>query len=442
MPKTKKRTKTNLVRDENGKGSFREKAYTRKDGSVCRFWTGYLPASDKKRITGTGATPFEAMARAKAKVELYEQKLRPGQGVQVPTAAEIPRVTLADFIETVHFKSLLKNRRKESSMRRYRDMARHICSYVPEEGGLPLGERPIADVKFALLEEFMDEFRNRPRQIESDGDNYAADVRTFLKAVYVRAYNHEVVARNYAASLPVVPRPSKRHLEVTDSDIRTLFHTTSNPSVKAFILLVYEGLTISEALGVMADQIEGNKVHVRRQVTRVENPKFDPSKPVHSRTNPYQIAALTNSLKRKGRQRTIHLTDETMRYLMASLDKAKTVKVLCDGNEISVQPVIPSRNGGIWQAHHFRATWQKLCKKAGVKMKVHDFRALLTRDEFASGSPLYELSKQLGHADTQTTEQSYLRLASTDTPNLAVSLKRADRFIQEVAGASLDPPSS
>jgi hypothetical protein len=249
MPKTKKRTKTNLVRDENGKGSFREKAYTRKDGSVCRFWTGYLPASDKKRITGTGATPFEAMARAKAKVELYEQKLRPGQGVQVPTAAEIPRVTLADFIETVHFKSLLKNRRKESSMRRYRDMARHICSYVPEEGGLPLGERPIADVKFALLEEFMDEFRNRPRQIESDGDNYAADVRTFLKAVYVRAYNHEVVARNYAASLPVVPRPSKRHLEVTDSDIRTLFHTTSNPSVKASILLVYEGLTISEALG-------------------------------------------------------------------------------------------------------------------------------------------------------------------------------------------------
>lgn len=440
MPKTKKRTKTNLVRDENGKGSFREKAYTRKDGSVCRFWTGYLPASDKKRITGTGATPFEAMARAKAKVELYEQKLRPGQGVQVPTAAEIPRVTLADFIETVHFKSLLKNRRKESSMRRYRDMARHICSYVPEEGGLPLGERPIADVKYALLEQFMDEFRNRPRQIESDGDNYAADIRTFLKAVYTRAYNHEVVARNYAASLPVVPRPSKKHLEVKDSDIRKLFHMTSNPSVKAFILLVYEGLTISEALGVMADQIEGNKIRVRRQVTRVSNPIFDPSKPVHPRTNPRLIAALTSSLKRKGRQRTIHLTDETMRYLMASLDKAKTVKVLCDGNEISVQPVIPSRNGGIWQAHHFRATWQKLCKKAGVKMKVHDFRALLTRDEFASGTPLYELSKQLGHADTQTTEQSYLRLASTDTPNLAVSVKRADRFIQKIAVPSSDNP--
>jgi integrase len=75
-------------------------------------------------------------------------------------------------------------------------------------------------------------------------------------------------------------------------------------------------------------------------------------------------------------------------------------------------------------------------------MKVHDFRALLTRDEYASGTPLYELSKQLGHADTQTTEQSYLRLASTDTPNLMVSVKRADRFIQEVAGSSLDPPTS
>lgn len=442
MPKHRKTHENNFVRDQNGRGSFREKAYTRKDGSVCRFWTGYLPASDKKRITGTGATPFEAMAKAKAKVELYELKLKPGQGFQTPAAVEVARITLADFIETVHFKSLLKNRRKESSMRRYRDMARHICSFVPEEGGLPLGERPIAEVKYALLEEFMDEFRNRPRKVESDGDNYGADVRTFLKAVYTRAYNHEVVARNYAASLPVVPRPSKKHLEVRDSDIRKLFQSATNPSARAFLLLVYEGLTISEALGVMADQIEGNKIHIRRQVTRVSNPNFDASKPEHPRTNPRQIAALTGSLKRKGRERTIHLTDETMRILMASLDKAKTVKAFCDGKEISVQPVIPSRNGGIWQAHHFRATWNKLCEKAGVKMKVHDFRALLTRDEYATGTPLYELSKQLGHADTQTTEQSYLRLASTDTPNLMVSVKRADRFIQEVAGSSLDPPTS
>jgi integrase len=177
-------------------------------------------------------------------------------------------------------------------------------------------------------------------------------------------------------------------------------------------------------------------------VTRVTNPNFDPSKPIHPRTNPRLIAALTGSLKRKGRERTIHLTDETMRYIMASLDRAKSVPALCDGKEISVQPVIPSRSGGIWQAHHFRATWRKLCQKAGVKMKVHDFRALLTRDEYASGTPLYELSKQLGHADTQTTEQSYLRLASTDAPNLMVSVKRADRFIQEVARTSLDPPTS
>lgn len=442
MPKNRKAHENNFVRDENGRGSFGEKAYTRKDGSVRRFWTGYLPASDNTRITGTGATPFEAMAKAKAKVELYEQKLKPGKGVQTPAAGEVPRITLSEFVESIYFKSLRKNRRKESSMRRYRDMARHVCSFVPEEGGLPLGERPIADVKYTLLEGFMDEFRNRKRRVESDGDSYAADIRTFLKAVYNNAFNHEVVARNYAASLPVVPKPSKKYLDVKDSDIRQLFHATSNPCIKAFILLVYEGLTISEALGVMADQIEGNKIHIRRQVARVTNPNFDPSMPEHPRTNPRQIAALTGFLKRKGRERTIHLTDEAMRYLMASLDKAKIVKVLCDGKEISVQPVIPSRNGGIWQAHHFRATWNKLCEKAGVKMKVHDFRALLTRDEYAAGTPLYELSKQLGHADTQTTEQSYLRLASTDTPNLMVSVKRADRFIQEVAGSSLDPPTS
>lgn len=439
MPKRKKTHENNLVRGPNGKGSFRERPHKRKDGSQCLRWSGYIPAYGK-RFSGSGSTIFEAAAEAQKKIDLYENGLKTHTSPSQPVEDHREKTTLSEFIESVHFKSLQKNRRKESSMRRYRDMARHICSYVPEKGGLPLGERPIADVKYALLEEFMDEFRNRPRQVESDGDNYAADVRTFLKAVYTRAYNHEVVARNYAASLPVVPRPSKKHLEVKDSDIRKLFQATSSPSVKAFILLVYEALTISEALGVMADQIEGNKVHIRRQVTRVPNPNFDPSKPVHPRTNPRLIAALTGSLKRKGRERTIHLTDETMRYLMSSLDKAKTVKVLCDGKEISVQPVIPSRNGGIWQAHHFRATWKKLCEKAGVKMKVHDFRALLTRDEYAAGTPLYELSQQLGHADTQTTEQSYLRLASTDTPNLMVSVKRADRFIQEVAGRDNNDP--
>lgn len=440
MPKRKKTHENNLVRGPNGKGSFRERPHLRKDGSQCLRWSGYIPAHGK-RFPGSGATIFEAAAEAQRKIAVYENGLKAHVAQSQPVEDHGEKITLSEFIETIHFKSLLKNRRKESSMRRYRDMARHVCSFVPEKGGLPLGQRPMKDVKYALLEEFMDTFRNRPRESDTDGDNYAADVRTFLKAVYKRAYNHEVVARNYAESLSVIPRPPKRQLDVKDSDIRKLFQSTSNSSVKAFLVLVYEGLTISEALGVGADQIEGNKVHVRRQVTRVKNPNFDPSKPVHPRTNPRQIAALTSSLKRKGRQRTIHLTDETMRYLMASLDKAKTVKVLCDGKEISFQPVIPSRQGGIWQAHHFRATWQKLCKKAGVKMKVHDFRALLTRDEYASGTPLYELSKQLGHADTQTTEQSYLRLASTDTPNLAVSVKRADRFIQEVAGASLDPPN-
>jgi integrase len=330
MPKRKKTHENNLVRGPNGKGSFRERPHKRKDGSQCLRWSGYIPAYGK-RFPGSGATIFEAAAEAQKKIDLYENGLKTHASPSQTVEDHGEKTTLSEFIESVHFKSLLKNRRKESSMRRYRDMARHICSFVPEKGGLPLGERPIADVKYALLEEFMDEFRNRPRKVESDGDNYAADVRTFLKAVYTRAYNHEVVARNYAASLPVVPRPSKKHLEVRDSDIRKLFQSATNPSARAFLLLVYEGLTISEALGVMADQIEGNKIHIRRQVTRVSNPNFDPSKPEHPRTNPRQIAALTGSLKRKGRERTIHLTDETMRILMASLDKAKTVKVLCDG---------------------------------------------------------------------------------------------------------------
>ena len=111
MPKSKNRTKKGLVRGPNSKGSFRVRPHSRKDGSQCLRWSGYIPAH-KKKFWGSGASLSEAVAAAEAKISEYQIRIYGG----LPLTDPEPIPTLQEFIENIHFKSLSKNRKKETTM--------------------------------------------------------------------------------------------------------------------------------------------------------------------------------------------------------------------------------------------------------------------------------------------------------------------------------------
>jgi len=100
--------------------------------------------------------------------------------------------------------------------------------------------------------------------------------------------------------------------------------------------------------------------------------------------------------------------EATLRFLKA---RAEYLRTNCIDN---AAPLIPSVQNG--QAKHYSSNWfrvvkAKIEKEAGVKFKLRDFRPTFTQMCLDRDPTLLsDVSKQLGHSTTRTTEKHYGRI--------------------------------
>jgi integrase len=100
--------------------------------------------------------------------------------------------------------------------------------------------------------------------------------------------------------------------------------------------------------------------------------------------------------------------EATLRFLMARAEYLRT-----NGID-NAAPLIPSVQNG--QAKHYSSNWfrvvkAKIEKEAGVKFKLRDFRPTFTQMCLDRDPTLLsDVSKQLGHSTTRTTEKHYGRI--------------------------------
>ena len=482
-----------------GNGSFRNVNKTKfdEDGKeLPASWKGYVYASDKQAIYGTGPTKKKARERAEENRVWYHLLLQNGVEGKAATARiaaarkgksaclihadlllalglkpsdpkpskplppdttsaqapscdaeasetinvdedDMPRpdITVRAFVETYFLRLAVKTKKIETRRRNER-FARMIAEYEPVRGGSRLGDREFRRVGINHVQALVAAVRDRQTSEEQEGgDNYGADFVTFLRRVLTWAHAYGFTPSDFGKVLPKISRPSgKKPLRVRSDDVQRLLNHATDPRMRAFIMLGYMSGCASEILGIPFDSIEGNTVRLEWQVGRLDNPAYDPTKPLHSRTNPKTVKALVPWLKREHRSRLIQLTDEVMSELMRSVELSKPTKVRTPQGSREVRMLIPNEAGGLWQAHHFRLQWNELCRRADVKFQAHQFRALLTREERGRGLALDHIAAWLGHSGTAVTESAYLRYEEDENPVAEVQIERAERLGQMMRG--------
>lgn len=60
----------------------------------------------------------------------------------------------------------------------------------------------------------------------------------------------------------------------------------------------------------------------------------------------------------------------------------------------------------------FRTSWNKACKKSGVKMRPYDIRHIVATEMLAKGADLAAVAAQLGHCNVATTGATYAHITS------------------------------
>ncbi|HEY3780002.1 MAG TPA: site-specific integrase [Fimbriimonadaceae bacterium] len=446
-----------------------------KHGKTHTTWTGYVYASNYEHIWGTGSTQKSAEERARQNCTIYEvllssgnehaqalkqiQRLRKGplsklgyEGMLAHVRARtiaptlptpiVPAstsdkggMTLRSFVFEKHLP--YAGMGKYESERRSRRFGRMLCDWVPSNSISPLGDWLVTNLQPCHFQEMLNRMKNRDRKDDpNEGDNYLADFSGFVKKVLLMMYTYDLMHRDFRPTLPSVPRPTKKKLNKGDIEIENVFRKASDSRMRAFTTLAYLSGCLSEILGLTEECIEGNEVKIMQQLTRVPNPSFDESK-LLSRDNPKTILALVPWLKRTARKRSFYLTDELMREVMNSLDRAKPSSIydVAEKKFVVKLFVISNKDGGPWHPHDFRPQWNKLCESAGVKVNPHEFRAICVRDERKDGTSLDVLAELLGHSSSRTTELSYLRHRDDGSETKQLSLSRSKRLEEVVRSA-------
>ena len=386
-----------------GSGSFKQRTWSTKDGKTKTSWSGYVYADDGKQCYGSGNTQKAAERAAQGAREAYEF----AQSQPQPEPAPLPMPTLSEWTEQYNALKALNNRLK--SNQKYRELRRKAIEHrLPDK--TMLGDRPLDAITLSDLESYQATIRKKY------APNSAYMIVAYVRAVLQSAVDHEKINRNRAILLQKIKRKTKNTLTL-DDDGFALLMARADDRMRAALVLGYHGLRASEAMGLTLDCIDGNRIRVRQQLARIDNPNSDGDK---------TIVALT-SLKTDAGSRTITVNDDVMRVLMAALDHAKPAMVYdATANEYVERTfVVPNNLGGPWHVNGYQRMFRLLAQKAGVSAHHHDLRAMCVTDSIDASTPTKIVSAMVGHSATTVTEGWYNRIRREQLA--PVTLARSER---------------
>ena len=183
---------------------------------------------------------------------------------------------------------------------------------------------------------------------------------------------------------------------LTPEEVNTLVEACSNLRDKFLIRLLYEtGLRIGEALGLRhEDMVTGNNNQIK-VIPRYDNENYTRAK--------------------SGTERTIHVSKELMQWYSAYLIDEYPEDVDCDFVFVAIKA--PSRQEMIGSPITYRTIdnlFRRLNKKTEIQVNPHLLRHTHATELIKAGWDMSYVQKRLGHADIQTTVNTYVHLTDED----------------------------
>lgn len=180
--------------------------------------------------------------------------------------------------------------------------------------------------------------------------------------------------------------------------VNTLVEASSNRRDKFLIRLLYEsGLRIGEALGLRhEDMVTGNDNAIK-VVPRVDNINFVRAK--------------------GGVERIVHVNKELMQWYSAYLIDEYPDDLDCDFVFVVTKAPGKGKIGNPLSYQTVNSLFRRLAKKTGIEVNPHLLRHTHATELIRAGWDMSYVQKRLGHADIQTTVNTYVHLSNEDLMN-------------------------
>ena len=212
-----------------------------------------------------------------------------------------------------------------------------------------------------------------------------------IKRKYRPFLHHITKGKEVKTNLLKLKEPKTFPGCLTKDDVKKLIDSCNNIRDKFLVCLLYEtGIRIGELLGLRHEDIYSKGINEIHITNRLDN---------------------FNEARAKTGDRVIHISKELMRlysdYLVEeypeSLD-SDYVFVNCWSEPIGA-PITKDNVNGLFR---------RLTKKTGIKVYPHLLRHTHATELIRAGWDMAHVQKRLGHADVQTTINTYVHLTDAD----------------------------
>jgi integrase/recombinase XerD len=212
---------------------------------------------------------------------------------------------------------------------------------------------------------------------------------------YKSFLHHISKGKEVKTRLLKIKEPKKFPGCLTPEQVNTLVEACSTLRDKFLIRLLYEtGLRIGEALGLRHEDMVTGKTNEINVVPRLDN--------------------INHVRAKSGVERTVHVSKELMQWYSAYLIDEYPEDIDCDFVFVVTKAPGKGEIGTPLAYKTVDSLFRRLSKKIGIKINPHLLRHTHATELIRAGWDMPYVQKRLGHADIQSTINTYIHLSDED----------------------------
>jgi len=327
--------------------------------------------ADKKLYTVTLTLPdgtrkyFRAKTKKEAERKRTEAKMKIGMGVDINCGTTVEE--LADMWYKLYKEGKLHKRSEET------------IQFILTHYILPvLGKMKVVDVKPIHIQQLMSSISHLSYSTQKK-------VLQYIKAIFAVAVENGMIVRTpVAGSIKASGTKAPEKKALTKAQTSTLLQAIQKTRAYPLVMvLLYSGLRIGEALGLMWSDIDfkAGTITVNRSIVYPESNRR---------------GEVNNELKTSNAHRTIPLTQSLLDVLRA--EKAKSTSLW----------VFSMRNGEFLSHDSFDALWDIIRnKRLDFHVHPHLLRHTCITRWFEQGLDIKEIQRMAGHSSIDVTLNVY-----------------------------------
>ena len=258
-----------------------------------------------------------------------------------------------------------------------------IKTYVPQH----LLRRKLLDLSPSDLQQLFNDMSERGLSPATVGG-----LRAVLRRALNRAMKIGLVERN-VATLVDLPKPARTEIRVlSPEEVRRFLDAAESDRWHAlWVLLVTTGLRPGEALGLKWEDLDGNKLRVRRALVRISG----------------QGCSLDETKTR--RSRVVALPEMTIRALEEHRTRQKRERLQVGSSYVDRGLIFARSTGEPIEANNLKKRYFKpILEAAGLPdMRLYDLRHTAATLRLVNGEHPKVVQEMLGHASITLTMDTY-----------------------------------